>query len=255
MSLETVFWILLLGVVSPAIAVGGTLWVRRAVGADVLARHNEVAGFVYAVIGVVYAVLLGFTAIIVWEEFREAQKGTIMEANAVADLYRSAQVFPADVRAEIETGLRNYAQLVLEDEWPAMEKGKPSSKAWDAYNELWRIYHEFKPQDENQRIWYVESVQRMNALGEQRRSRLLALDSRVPVVMWVVLLGAGALTVGFSFLFGTANARAHALITVALTLTIGGVLFSIVALEQPFAGITRIGPDAFEQVLAIIPSR
>jgi hypothetical protein len=32
-----------------------------------------VAGFIYAVIGVVYAVLLGFSAIIVWEQYRQAR--------------------------------------------------------------------------------------------------------------------------------------------------------------------------------------
>jgi hypothetical protein len=49
------------------------LIVRRWVAVEVLERHNEVAGFIYAVIGVVYAVLLGFTAIIVWERFNQAQ--------------------------------------------------------------------------------------------------------------------------------------------------------------------------------------
>ncbi len=254
-TFESWFWGFLLVVVVPALAVAGALLIRRAVGPEVLARHNEVAGFVYAVIGVVYAVLLGFTAIIVWEQFREAQRGVELEANALADLYRSSQVFPDDVRGELEDGLRDYARLVVEEEWPAMAAGESNRPTWDAYNLLWRIYHEFRPQDEHQRIWYVNSVERMNVLGEQRRNRLLAVHAEVPTVMWVVLLGAGAVTIGFSFLFGTANARAHALITAALTLTISVVLFSIVALQEPFAGITRIGPEAFEQVLAILGSR
>jgi hypothetical protein len=36
---------------------------RRLNGVEVLERHDEVAGFIYAVIGVAYAVLLGFAAI------------------------------------------------------------------------------------------------------------------------------------------------------------------------------------------------
>jgi hypothetical protein len=55
------------------LAIAGTLMVRRWVPVEVLERHNEVAGFIYAVIGVVYAVLLGFTAIIVWERYDKAQ--------------------------------------------------------------------------------------------------------------------------------------------------------------------------------------
>jgi len=46
------------------VAVTGALLVRRWAPVEVLERHNEVAGFIYSVIGVMYAVLLGFTAII-----------------------------------------------------------------------------------------------------------------------------------------------------------------------------------------------
>lgn len=33
-------------------------------------QHNDVAGFIYAVLGVVYAVLLGFVTLVVWEDFQ-----------------------------------------------------------------------------------------------------------------------------------------------------------------------------------------
>jgi hypothetical protein len=250
-SFELWLWSLLFVVVSPALAVGGSLLVRRAIGPDVLARHNDVAGFIYSVIGVVYAVLLGFTAIIVWEQFRRAQEGAEQEANSLVDLYRNAQVFPADVRRQIEDRLRDYTRLVVEEEWPAMALGKSDPQTWDAYNLLWRTYHEFEPQNDHQRTWYGESVQRLNQLGDQRRNRLLALRAGVPSVMWGVLLGAGAITISFSFFFGTHNARAQGFMSAALALTIGIVLLSILALEHPFEGITRVGPEAFEQVQEI----
>jgi hypothetical protein len=251
-SLQTVSWILLLLVLLPAAAVAGALLVRRRVGAEVLAHHNDVAGFIYAVIGVVYAVLLGFSAIIVWEQFRNAQEVAELEANDLADLYRDAQVFPAETREQIEAGLREYIRLVIEEEWPAMAAGESSARTWAAYNLLWRAYHEFKPQDEHQYAWYGESLQRLNNLGDQRRNRLLSVRSGVPSVMWAVLVGAGAVTIGFTFLFGTGNPRAQGLMTGALAFTIGVVLLSILALEHPFAGITRVDPEAFEQVRRIL---
>ena len=252
MSLETWFWTLILIIVMPALAVGGALLVRRVVGAEVLARHNDVAGFIYAVIGVVYAVLLGFSALIVWEQYRKAQEGAEAEANALADMYRDAQVFPAEVRGLVETRLREYARLVVEEEWPAMAEGRSSSQTWEAYNLLWRTYHEFIPENGHQLTWYGESVERMNTLADQRRNRLLSIRAGVPGVMWAVLLGAGAVTIAFSFFFGTRNRGAQALMTGALALTIGVVLLSILALEQPFAGITHVEPEAFEQVQRIL---
>lgn len=54
--------------------------------------------------------------------------------------------------------------------------------------------------------------------------------------MWLVLLGAGAITIAFSYLFGTRNTAAQVLMTASLAMTIALVLLSILALEQPFGG-------------------
>jgi hypothetical protein len=74
MSLITdLFWgTLIVGSIT-LIAVAGALLVRRWATVEVLERHNEVAGFIYAVIGVLYAVVLGFTAVIVWERYDQAK--------------------------------------------------------------------------------------------------------------------------------------------------------------------------------------
>jgi hypothetical protein len=252
MIVETWLWVLLFAVALPACAVGGGLLVRRLVGVDVLASHNDVAGFIYAVIGVVYAVLLGFSAIIVWEQFRRAQEGVASEANALADLYRDSRVFPLDVRNAIELNVREYVRLVVQKEWPAMAEGKSSAETWGEYNRLWRTYQEFVPENEHQRIWYAQSLELLNTLADARRDRLVSTRSAVPAVMWGVLLVGGAITICFSFFFGNRNARAQALMTAGIALTIGVALLSILALEKPFAGITRVDTQAFNQVDRIL---
>ena len=251
MSLAWLWGILLVGA-TVLLAAAGTLLARRWVSVEILKLNNEVAGFIYAVIGVLYAVLLGFTAIIVWEQFDKAQAGVDQEANELADLYRHAQAFPDDTRRELETQLRAYAKLVVEKEWPAMAERTSSPETWEMYNQLWRTYQQFQPQNDHERIWYAQSLTRMNQLGDQRRLRLLSSRSEgIPAVMWVALLGAGGVTIGFSFLFGTRSAMAQVLMTSALAMTIAVVLLSIVALEEPFGGITRVDPGAFDQVAYI----
>ena len=251
-SIVTWLWVLLFVVLVPACAVGCVLFVRRRVGTEVLSRHNDVAGFIYAVVGVVYAVLLGFTAIIVWEQFRDAQGTVEREADALVDLYRNSRVFPPEARDAVERHVRTYAQLVIEKEFPAMAVDHSSPEVWIEYNQLWQTYHEFTPSDEQQRLWYAESLQRLNELADSRRGRLLSVESSVPAVMWAVLIGGGVITIGFSFLFGTRNARAQAVMTAGLALMIGGVLLSIFAMQGPFGGITRVDAEPFHQVGRIL---
>src|SRR6478672_4060790 len=110
------FWAFFLIGATLLLTVAGSLLVRRLITVEVLQRHNDVAGFIYAVIGVVYAVLLGFAAVTVWERYDRAQASVEQEANDLADLYRDAQTFPSDIRAELESRIRDYVQLAVEKE-------------------------------------------------------------------------------------------------------------------------------------------
>jgi Na+/proline symporter len=64
------------------IAMMGPLVIRRRMSLDVLRTNNEVAGFKFATVGVIYAVLLGFTVIVVWEKFNDAENNVALEAGA-----------------------------------------------------------------------------------------------------------------------------------------------------------------------------
>ena len=52
-------------VVSVGAGLGGLFVVRRSVALATLESHNDVAGFIIAVVGVLYAVILGFVVVIV----------------------------------------------------------------------------------------------------------------------------------------------------------------------------------------------
>jgi hypothetical protein len=60
--------ILLLVAVPTTIAMGAQTLIHRLVGAEKLVQNNEIAGFKFATVGVIYAVLLAFAVIVVWEQ-------------------------------------------------------------------------------------------------------------------------------------------------------------------------------------------
>jgi hypothetical protein len=168
------FWSLFLIGTTVLLSIAGTLLVRRLIGVDILERHNEVAGFIYAAIGVVYAVLLGLAAITVWERYDRAQASVEQEANDLADLYRDAETFPSDVRTQLKDQIREYVRLTVQKEWPAMAVGKSSPEVWDAYVQLWRTYYQFSPGTDQEKTWYSQSLTKLNDMGDQRRMRLLS---------------------------------------------------------------------------------
>ncbi len=85
---------LLIVAVAMLIAVGGLVVVQRLYSPDQRKQHNDVAGFIYAVLGVAYAVLLGLMLIAVWEKWNAAEAITTDEANELAGIFWFATLYP-----------------------------------------------------------------------------------------------------------------------------------------------------------------
>jgi hypothetical protein len=130
-----------------------------------------------------------------------------------------------------------------------MRQGKASPKAWELLDELRGSIGALQPTTDAQVVLYDHELQRIHELGDARRARLLKADEGLPAILWVVLLLGGAIVVSFTYLFGLRSTTVHTLMVAALALSIGLVLFTIGALDYPFRGDVRVGPDAFQFVL------
>src|SRR5215212_7764652 len=93
---------LLLLCAAMALAVGGLILVQRLVPIGVRRQHNDVAGFIYAVLGVTYAVLLGLMVVAVWEEWNAAARTADDEASSLAEIFWIADRMPDSEGNEIQ---------------------------------------------------------------------------------------------------------------------------------------------------------
>src|SRR3712207_654747 len=231
------------------LAVGGLVLVQRLVSIEMRQQHNDVAGFIYAVLGVAYAVLLGLILIAVWEQWEAAKITADEEASEVAEVFYLANRLPQPEGHHTQELARSYAQVVVEEEWPLMAQGKASPKAWDLLDDLRDSIQRLDPSTDAQQVLYDQGLEQVRDLSDARRQRLLEAREGIPGILWVVLLVGGVVTVGFTYLFGLESTTTHILMVAALTLVISLALFTVAALNYPFKGDVRIGPDAFEQVL------
>jgi Protein of unknown function (DUF4239) len=117
---------LLLLCISMLLAAGGLILVQRFVPIAVRRQHNDVAGFIYAVLGVVYAVLLALMVVAVWEQWNAAAARADEEASALAEVFWVADRLPESEGRHIQELARSYARVVVDEEWPLMRQGKSS---------------------------------------------------------------------------------------------------------------------------------
>jgi Protein of unknown function (DUF4239) len=251
-----VYGVLVIGGICLVALVGLEL-VQRLVPAESRQPHNDVAGFIYAALGVIYAVLLALVVIAVWEEYDAASETVEQEANAVAEIAWLAHRLPEPEGAHIQELARSYAQDVIDEEWPLMEQGQAplmtqveqTPAGWTLIDEIRANLQEFQPRTPADEQLYAEGLDQVQRLADARRMRLVAAEEGVPGVLWSVLIFGGIAAVSFTYLFGLENTWAHRLMVVTLAAVIGLVLFTIGVLEHPFSGGARIGTGAFDLIL------
>jgi hypothetical protein len=247
--LETLVQALVFIVGSVALALYGVIHVRRRVPLDVQMEQNEVAGFFIAVLGVMYGVLLASAVIAVWEDLEEARLVAEREANAVGDLYRTAEGMPETLRVPLQEQVTAYARSVVTEEWPLLRHGRENVNALDHMEAMWVLLRRYEPNGAREATLYdkmLDGVQRMN---DERRMRLLASREGIPRLMWGVLVGGAVVTVLFTYFFGIKNVRAQLAMTALYVVSIGFVLFLVAAVEFPFSGSVSVTPEAMEAVI------
>jgi len=238
-------------------ALAGLEVVQRLVPASSRQSHNDVAGFIYAALGVIYAVLLALVVIAVWEEYDAANDTVEQEANALAEIAWLGYRLPEPEGTHIQELCRSYAEEVVHKEWPLMEQGQAplmrqtqgTPAGWTLIDEIRANLQKFQPRTAADEQLYAEGLDQVQRLADARRMRLVAAEEGIPGVLWAVLIFGGVAAVGFTYLFGLENTWAHRLMVVTLAAVIGLVLFTIGAMEHPFSGGARIGTEAFDLVL------
>ena len=248
---ETPLWILglLVGLMT-LIAMSGPLLVRRRMSLERLRTNNEVAGFKFATVGVIYAVLLGFAAITVWEKFIDAEGTVGQEAGAAVAIFRLAHGIDGEASSAVHARMADYLRAAIAEDWPAMRLGKSSQNASRALSDVYAALLQFQPHDAHGAAVMAELLHQLDLLAHARRARLVVATGIVPNVVWVVLFGGAFITIGFTFLFGTQNLRAQVFMTGGLSLLIFAILVVIIAIDHPFAGSVSVDSQPLATVLA-----
>ena len=86
-ALATALYLILTVFVPVLVAVWGLVVVQCLVPPERREEQNDVAGFIYAVLGLAYAVLLAFVVIAVWQDYNTAQTNVESEAHELSGVY------------------------------------------------------------------------------------------------------------------------------------------------------------------------
>lgn len=239
---------LLLVVVLPtALAMCGPILMRRCFGESHMAANNEIAGFKFATVGVIYSVLVAFAVIVVWEKFNDAETAVVQEAGAAATIYRLAAGTEPEVVAT-HRALSNYLRLAIDRDWPAMAGHGESEEVTRALNRLYAAALGL-PKTGTPTPIVAEIFKQLDGMTQARRARLHLAMGIVPSVLWLVLSCGATLTVGFTFFFGTKNLKAQVIMTGILSTLVFMALLVIISIDHPFTGPCFVDSEPLRAVI------
>lgn len=227
-----------------------TWFVRRRFPEEIHNSNNQVAGFIFAAVAVIYGVQLAFTVVVVWQAFDDTRTIVQHEANAVTDLYHFSWEIPEPYGESLRVALKDYTTGIINDEWAAMANGNASPQVEAALDDIWTIHRNIHLANIAIHPQAGSLFDGITKMGDLRRLRLDESNTELPGLMWILLWGGGALTLAFTLFFRAPNERAHLVMIAMMTGIVAFVLFLIMELDQPFLGEINVSPQPFVQALA-----
>jgi len=226
------------------------LCTRRLLPIDLRQRHNDVAAAIFSIIGVTYAVLLAFVAMLAWDGFNRAKAASYAEAALIGDVYNLSAGFVEPERSSIRNEIVGYARHVVIVEWPQQAEGRVVDQDSVYLNGLNNIALGLHPAGQAGGDLHSLLLQAIERLWDARQGRLLAAQSTIPDIVWFVVIAGGAMTVAFGSFLGAPSLPMQLAMSAVLAASGALVLILIIALSNPFRGDFRVSTAPFEHILS-----
>lgn len=212
--------------------------------------NDAVSGTVQA-IGVFYGITVGLIAVGVWNTSSHAAELVSKEATAIGALYRDVSSYPSPLREELRAKLREYTVFVIEQAWPAQQRGQGQiiDSGTLILDDFQHKLHSFQPGNISQSTLHSESLRAYNTLIAYRRLRIDAVGGGLSKVMWAVIWVGAAISIGIAYFFNIPDIKLHAILVVLMGGFLAMVLFMIIINDKPFYGFVSISSDPYKLIL------
>lgn len=233
-----------------------SLLVRR------LVQHREPHygswGATLSYIAAAYGVIVGFSILFLFGQYASARDAVGNEATSIGTAFDQATLFPQS-QPSIQRALICYARAVPAYDWPAMAAHEGGSAKVDAaYQTLVASVGvgDRPSTGALQAATATNLVSQIGNISTARETRLVAAETRVPTMLWILLIGGGAFAVLLLFAVTMPARGPTQAVLVAMSAVFTVVmLLVVIALAEPFGtGGGRVTPQLINETAASMTS-
>jgi hypothetical protein len=214
-------------------------------------RANDMVGFVLSSYFVLYGLLVGLTAVAVYQNLTSVTDLVSREAASLGAIYRDLGGYPQPGRELLRGELRDYTQYEIERDWPQLRHGivpaEGTHRLGQFVDELLRV----APQGSSQEIIHGDTLRQLSNYMDLRTERLDNVTLGLPQELWWVV-GIGGLVTLLLVSVLSIEIHVHLILGAALSGFRGLVIYVIASMDHPFMGSVSVDVDPFRQVYATI---
>ena len=202
------------------------------------------------------AIVLGFSLVTAQSNLRTVEAHVSTEANDINQMDRLLVRYGDPKVSAMRSLLANYAQSIIDVEWPLMAQGAEvtlQSKGPPPLGQLSRAVYTIEPVAGRQTEIYNQILKQMDQLTEARSQRIEDSNVRLPATFWGIILALFVILLVLALLIEPAIGRAVAIGAQALAVAL---LLSLVFIyDAPFKGRNLVQPDEIVKVLDQMKNR
>ena len=212
-------------------------------------EDNAVIANISSIVGIIYGVLAGLSALYLLNNVDRANDAVQREASAAANIYQDTKFIKEPVRGDMQKQLNNYLKTVLNKEWTMMANGSNIIDEKD--NVITQMIDSLSTYTDKQMIdsaMLVNLLDDIKALRYARDERIQLSKNTLSSEIWDVVLIGTFLTIIINFFFRMSY-RIHLIALLAEIIMASSIIFLLITLDTPFQGEYVVQPEAFQSLL------
>ena len=222
-------------------------WIRKWLGPE--PGKNEFVSYFLSAYGVFYGLMLGLIAVATYQNYSDVESKIGGEVTSIAALYRDVSSYPEPVRSNYQNHIRNYMHYVINEAWPAQQRGVMPVDGIMLITNFQKDLFSFEPKTKVEEIVHAEAIHQFNVFSENRRARLQSVMTALPEALWFVVIIGAVLNLALIWMFSVDRLSVHLILSGIISFFVGLMLFFIAAMDNPFRGELSVSSEPYQTVL------
>jgi len=237
-------WMALVVFGATALGTAAIYWIVIRLATEDRARaFKAVSPGLLSPLGILFGLLIAFTAAQVWGDLDRANTAVNHEASSLRAVVLLSRAFPADAEARMRARVKQYVQEAVEVEWPAMARHRATLATIPAgIGDALEVAIGLPVGGEGQAAAQREIVANLDNALDARRQRILVSRSAVNWVKWFALIIQAACTLTVIAMVHSDNRQAARFAMGVFATAVAVCIFLLVAHDRPFTGQLSVPP-------------